>query len=70
MYAKNGLPFVNGNMDGDTCVITNNLPPGKPPGKGGARRKRSLPTINTDKFDIDFIPYWSLQDKPVLVLFL
>jgi hypothetical protein len=72
-YAKGGSDFVDGNMDGDTCIITNKAPPpGKPPGEGGARRKRDAgtPTINVDTFEIDFIPYFSLQSKPVLGLFL
>ena len=85
---KTGSDFVNGEMDGDTCVITEKgPPPGGPPGGGGGggdgppsdgapsggapggggRKKRQvdLPSINVDTFDVDWISFFAVQDKPV-----
>ena len=84
---KAGSDFVDGEMDGDTCVLTEKGPPGGgppggggdgppggddgPPGggaPGGGRRKRQvdLPSINVDTFDVDWISFFAVQDKPVL----
>ena len=72
---------MDGEMDGDTCVLTEKGPPGGgPPGGGGdgppggddgppagGRRKRQvdLPSINVDTFDVDWISFFAVQDKPV-----
>ena len=76
-----GSDFVDGEMDGDTCVLTEKGPPGGgPPGEGGGppgggdgggapggrkKRKVDLPSINVDTFDVDWISFFAVQDKPV-----
>ena len=70
---KPGSDFVTGEMDGDLCVLSEKGPPGGgPPGDGGVgppggRKKRQvdLPTINIDTFDVDWISFFAVQDKPV-----
>ena len=75
---KPGSDFVTGEMDGDLCVLSEKGPPGGgPPGEGGGgdggggppggRKKRQvdLPTINIDTFDVDWISFFAVQDKPV-----
>ena len=83
---KAGSDFVDGEMDGATCILTEKGPPGGgPPGEGGGgdgppggdngggaapggrRRKRQvdLPSINVDTFDVDWISFFAVQDKPV-----
>ena len=90
---KAGSDFVDGEMDGATCILTEKGPPGGgPPGGGGGdgggppgggdgapgggdggaapggkRRKRQvdLPSINVDTFDVDWISFFAVQDKPV-----
>ena len=76
---KTGSDFVTGEMDGDRCVLSEKGPPGggPPPGDGGGgdgvggpsggRKKRQvdLPTINIDTFDVDWISFFAVQDKPV-----
>ena len=79
---------MEGEMDGDTCVLTEKGPPGggAPPGEGGGppggngggggapggapggrkKRKVDLPTINIDTFDVDWISFFAVQDKPVI----
>ena len=48
-------------------------PPGGNGGGGapGGRKKRQvdLPTINIDTFDVDWISFFAVQDKPVIVIF-
>ena len=80
---KAGSDFVDGEMDGATCILTEKGPPGGgPPGEGGGppgggdgggappggrRKKRQvdLPSINVDTFDVDWISFFAVQDKPV-----
>ena len=75
---KPGSDFVTGEMDGDLCVLSEKGPPGGgPPGEvgggdggggpPGGRKKRQvdLPTINIDTFDVDWISFFAVQDKPV-----
>ena len=41
---------------------------GAPSGAPGGRKKRQvdLPTINIDTFDVDWISFFAVQDKPVI----
>ena len=75
-----GSDFVDGEMDYETntCILTEKGPPsGGPPGgdggggggppSGGGRRKRQVekPSVNINTFDIDWISFFAVQDKPV-----
>ena len=75
-----GSDFVDGEMDYETntCILTEKGPPsGGPPGgdsgggggppSGGGRKKRQVekPSVNINTFDIDWISFFAVQDKPV-----
>ena len=78
-----GSDFVDGEMDYETntCILTEKGPPsGGPPGgdsgggggppSGGGRKKRQVekPSVNINTFDIDWISFFAVQDKPVRII--
>ena len=72
---------MDGEMDYETntCILTEKGPPsggppegdggggGGGPPSGGGRKKRQVekPSVNINTFDIDWISFFAVQDKPV-----
>ena len=77
-FIKASSDFVSGTMTGNTCVLSENGPPGgasggPPGGASGAppgRRKHQAPTVNLETFAIDNTPFFAVQDKLVGYIFI
>ena len=69
-FIKASSDFVSGTMTGNTCVLSENGPPGEASGAPPGRRKRQAPTVNLETFAIDNTPFFAVQDKVVGYIFI